>query len=50
MKFPVTLTHHEADGGFVVKFRDIPEAITQGETVEDALVMAREALEIALAN
>ena len=26
-------------------FRDIPEAITQGETVEGALVMAKDALE-----
>ena len=44
MKFPVTLTRDETDGGFVVTFRDIPEAITQGETVEDALVMAKDAL------
>ena len=29
----------------MVTFRDISEAITQGETVEDALVMVREALE-----
>ena len=48
MKFPVTLTRDVTDGGFVVTFRDIPEAITQGETVEDALVMAREALETAM--
>ncbi len=48
MKFPVTLTPDEADGGFVVTFRDIPEAITQGETVEEALAMAQEALETAM--
>jgi len=48
MKFPVTLTPDEADGGFVVTFHDIPEAITQGETVEEALAMAQEALETAL--
>ncbi len=48
MKFPVTLTPDESDGGFVVTFRDIPEAITQGETVEDALVMAKDALETAM--
>lgn len=48
MKFPVTLTRDEKDGGFVVTFRDIPEAITQGETVEDALVMAKEELDIAM--
>ena len=48
MKFPVTLTHDKVDGGFVVTFRDIPEAITQGETEEEALKMAKEALETAL--
>ena len=48
MKFPVTLTPDERNGGFVVTFRDIPEAITQGETVEDALVMAKDALETAM--
>ena len=48
MKFPVTLTPDEADGGFVVTFQDIPEAITQGETVEEALAMAQEALETAM--
>ena len=48
MKFPVTLTRDEKYGGFVVTFRDIPEAIAQGETVEDALVMAKEELEIAM--
>ncbi|WP_343039007.1 type II toxin-antitoxin system HicB family antitoxin [Paraburkholderia bonniea] len=48
MKFPVTLTPDEADGGFVVTFSDIPEAITQGETTEEALAMAQEALETAM--
>lgn len=47
MKFPVILTPDEA-GGFVVTFADIPEAITQGETEEEALEAAREALETAL--
>jgi antitoxin HicB len=32
------------EGGFVVTFRDIPEAITQGETEEEALEMAADAL------
>ncbi|GHU06100.1 antitoxin [Betaproteobacteria bacterium] len=48
MKFPVTLTSDKDEGGFVVTFHDIPEAITQGETVEEALVMAQEALETAM--
>ena len=48
MQFPVILTPDEDDGGFVVTFPDIPEAITQGETKEEALKMAQEALETAL--
>lgn len=32
------------DGGFVVTFRDIPEAITQGDTIEEAREAARDAL------
>lgn len=31
-------------GGFVVTFRDIPEAITQGETESEAIDMAADAL------
>ena len=27
----------DKDGGFLVRFRDLPEAITQGDTVEEAL-------------
>ena len=36
------------EGGFVVTFRDIPEAITQGEDLDDALRHAQEALETAM--
>jgi antitoxin HicB len=43
MHYPVRLTPAE-DGGFVVTFRDIPEAITQGDDEEEALAMARDAL------
>lgn len=32
------------DGGFVITFRDIPEAITQGDTEAEALEMAADAL------
>ena len=34
--YPATLTPDVADGGFVVTFRDWPEAITQGDTREAA--------------
>lgn len=47
-KYPVTLTFDKKDGGFVVTFKDVPEAITQGDTVPQALAAAKEALESAL--
>ena len=47
-KYPVTLTPDDDDGGFVVGFADIPEAITQGDTEAEALAAARDALESAL--
>ena len=34
--------------GLVVTFRDVPEAITQGDTFEDALDMAEDALRTAM--
>jgi antitoxin HicB len=48
LAYPVKLTRDKESGGFVVTFPDIPEAITQGETVEEALEMAQDALETAL--
>ena len=47
MEFPVRLKAAE-EGGYIVTFPDIPEAITQGEDVEDALRHAADALESAL--
>jgi len=46
--YPVTLTPDEDDGGFVVTFRDLPEAITQGDTVEECLTQAVDCLEEAI--
>jgi antitoxin HicB len=43
MHYPATLTP-AAEGGYVVTFRDIPEAITQGDTEADALDMAADVL------
>jgi antitoxin HicB len=47
--FPATLTTDLDDGGYVVTFRDLPEAITQGNSVEDALTEASDCLEEAIA-
>jgi antitoxin HicB len=46
--YPATLTR-DPSGGFVVTFRDWPEAITQGETLEEALLEAADCLEEAVA-
>jgi antitoxin HicB len=47
MRYPARLKP-QVEGGFVVTFPDMPEAITQGEDVEDALMHAADALESAL--
>ena len=43
MRFPAKFTP-EPEGGFTVTFRDIPEAITHGDTMEEAISMAEDAL------
>jgi antitoxin HicB len=48
--YPVTLTPDETDGGFVIAFPDVPEAITQGDDTADALIQAADALEEAIAG
>ncbi len=47
--FAVTLTPDKTDGGWVVTSRDLPEVITQGETIEAALIEAADCLEEAVA-
>ncbi len=46
MQYPATFT--KLDDGYSVTFRDIPEAITQGDTFEEALAMAEDALVTAM--
>lgn len=43
MRYPVNITPAE-EGGFVVSFPDVPEALTQGDTRHEALLAAQEAL------
>jgi antitoxin HicB len=47
LDYPVILTPAE-ESGFIVTFPDVPEAITQGEDEEEALLYAVDALETAL--
>ena len=48
--FPVQLTPDNEDGGYVVTFRDLPEAITQGESISESLREAVDCLEEAIAS
>ena len=47
LQYPANFKPQE-EGGFVVTFPDIPEAITQGEDVADTMVHAADVLESAL--
>ncbi|USX19585.1 type II toxin-antitoxin system HicB family antitoxin [Oxalobacteraceae bacterium OTU3REALA1] len=44
MQYPAVFETDTDDGGYVVKFRDIPEAITQGDDDAEAMAMAEEVL------
>src|SRR6516164_2145668 len=46
--YPAALTP-DAEAGFTVTFRNVPEAISEGDTREEALLRAEDALESALA-
>ena len=48
-QYPATLTP-EKEGGFMVRFADLPEAITSGTDRRDALVQAADCLEEAIAG
>jgi antitoxin HicB len=51
LQYAAKLTPGSPDeGGYTVTFRDVPEAIAGGATVEEALKYAAEALELALAH
>lgn len=47
--YPVKLTKQK-EGGYLVQFIDFPEAITQGENINDALNEALDCLEEAIAH
>lgn len=46
--YPAKLTPDRKDGGYVVTFRDLTEAITQGDSVAEALSEAEGALQAAI--
>ncbi len=50
LSYPAVLTPDTEDGGFVVTFPNIPEAITQGDSLEEALREAADCLDEATAG
>jgi antitoxin HicB len=48
MEYPAKFTTDRESGGFVVTFPDVPQAITEGNTIAEAMEMASEALALAL--
>lgn len=48
LNYPAKFEPDKDSGGFVVTFRDIPEAITQGDTLEEAREAAADALVTAM--
>ena len=48
LEYPCTLEEDEETGGFVASIPDIPEALTGGKTVAEALGMAEDALSVAM--
>lgn len=46
--YPVKLTRDRKDGGYVVTCRDLPEAITQGDSLDEAMTQAEGALQAAI--
>lgn len=50
MRYAYTAIFEPEDGGYVVTFPDLPGCITEGDSIEDAAYMARDALCLWLYN
>lgn len=48
MKFNVVLIPDKEDGGFVVEVPGLPGCVTQGDTIEESLKNAKEAIKLHL--
>jgi antitoxin HicB len=46
--YPAHFGGDNPEGGYVVTFPDFPEAVTQGETLDEAIEMARDSLRMAI--
>jgi antitoxin HicB len=50
LTYPAIFTPDTEDGGFVITFPDIPEAITQANSIESGLVEAKDCLDEAVSG
>ncbi len=48
LAYPATFTPDVEDGGFVITFPDVHEAITQANSIEEGLVEAQDCLDEAI--
>ncbi|MDO6383402.1 type II toxin-antitoxin system HicB family antitoxin [Leptospira santarosai] len=46
--YPAILTEDKTEGGYTVEFPDLPGCITEGETLEETLEYAKDALSLYL--
>jgi len=48
--YPAKFSEDKDDGGYTVTFRDLPESITQGNTIDECMVEAKDCLDEAIAG
>jgi len=48
--YPARFTHDANDGGYVVTFRDVRGAVTQGDNLEESITNAQDCLDEAIAG
>lgn len=48
--YPARFKPDKKEGGFIITFRDIPEAITQADSINDCFIEAADCLEEAIAG
>ncbi len=50
LSYPAKFAPDRKAGGYVISFPDIPEAVTQAESISEGLEMAADCLELVLAE